>query len=123
MSAPRRASTRTFVVIGVLASLVVAGLLSWYASSSPDGLERVAEDQGFSQTARDHGAADSPLADYSASGLDDERASSGVAGVVGVVATGAVMGGLVLLLRRRTGSTDPADPTDPAAAQPADREA
>lgn len=99
----RRPRTRTLVLAGVIVSLLVAGLLSWYASSSPDGLERVAQDQGFSQTTDQHAAADSPLAGYGTKGVDDERLSGGVAGVIGVAATGAIMGGLVLLLRRRSG--------------------
>ena len=104
-----RPSTRTLLVVGIVVSLLLAGVLSWYASSSPDGLERVAEDQGFSETSQEHGAADSPLADYGTRGVDDERLSGGVAGVLGVVATGIVMGGLVLLLRRRSAQTRPTD--------------
>jgi hypothetical protein len=108
----RRARTRSFVVAGLLVSLVLAGLLSWYASSSPDGLERVAQDHGLSQTTGEHAAADSPLADYGTRGVDDERLSGGLAGVIGVAATGAVMGGLVLLLRRRSGRREATDLPD-----------
>lgn len=108
----RRLSTRVLVVLGVVVSLLLAGVLSWYASRSPDGLERVAQDQGISQTTDRHRAADSPVADYGTKGVDDERLSGGLAGVVGVVATGVVMGGLVLLLRRRSGQTSPTDIRD-----------
>ena len=105
----RRPRTRSFVVAGLLVSLVLAGLLSWYASSSPDGLERVAEDQGFSQTSRDSRSANSPLAGYGTEGVEDERLSGGLAGVIGVAVTGLVMGGLLLALRRRSGQTRPTD--------------
>jgi hypothetical protein len=105
----RRPSNRTLLVAGVALSLLLAGVLSWYASSSPDGLERVAEDQGFSQTGGDHAAADSPLAGYGTEGVEDERLSGGLAGVVGVAVTGVVMGGLLLALRRRSGQTGPTD--------------
>ncbi len=35
------------VGIGLAVSLLLAGVVSYYASSSPDGLEKVAEDIGF----------------------------------------------------------------------------
>ncbi len=97
----RRMSTRALAVTGVLVSLLVAGVLSFYASANPDGLEYVAEQVGFSDTAEDSAVADSPLADYGTSGVEDERLSVGLAGVVGVVVTGLVAFGLVWLLRRR----------------------
>jgi hypothetical protein len=110
----RRPRTRTLVVVGIALSLLLAGVVSWYASSSPDGLSRVAQDQGFSQTAQKHATADSPLAGY-AKGGGEGRVSGGVAGVIGVAVTGIVMGGLVLLLRRRSASRAPESPTAPTA--------
>jgi hypothetical protein len=38
-----------FIVIGGI--LTIAGVVSWFASASPDGLERVAMDLGFEQQA------------------------------------------------------------------------
>jgi cobalt/nickel transport protein len=99
MSAPRR--TRGLWIAGLLAALLVAGVGSWYASGSPDGLEWAAEETGFSHTAEDSAAADSPLADYAVAGVDSERLSGGLAGVVGVGVTLLVAGGLTLLVRRR----------------------
>ena len=40
-----------FLLGGILVSIIVAGFISYYASSSPDGLEKVAEDKGFLDTA------------------------------------------------------------------------
>lgn len=96
----RRPSTRVVVGAGLLLSLVLAGALSLVASSHPDGLERVAETLGFGSTARDSAAAGSPLADYTAAGVDGPL-SGGLAGIVGVVVVAAVMFGLVALLRWR----------------------
>lgn len=95
-------TTRRFAVLALVASLLVAGVLSWYASGSPDGLEHVAETTGFSQTAQGHAAEEGPLAGYATKGVGNERLSGGLAGVIGVAATGVIMGGLVLALRRRT---------------------
>jgi hypothetical protein len=97
----RLASTRSVVVVGVLVALVLGGVVSFYASSSPDGLTRVAQDHGFSSTEKEHGVSDGPLAGYQAEGLDDARVSGGVAGVVGSLTVLLLTGGLALVLRRR----------------------
>ena len=92
---------------------MIAGVLSYAASSSPDGLDsatqrgcETVEVNGaeqlrgncIAQHAGDHAMASSPLADYSVSGLGDN--SGGVAGVIGVVVTVLVAGGLFWLLAR-----------------------
>ena len=105
MSASR---TRTFVLVGALVEPLIAGGGSWYASSSPDGLEATAAEQGFEHTAQDSASADSPLADYAVSGVDDGRLSGGLAGVIGVLLVLALAGGLTLLVRRRPARDDTA---------------
>jgi hypothetical protein len=112
---------RGFLAAGVVLALLIAGIGSYYASSSPDGLEWSAEEEGFGHTAEDSATADSPLADYAVSGVDDGRLSGGLAGVIGVAATLVLAGGLTLVLRRRSGAAPAAgDPTaDPAPAEPA----
>ncbi|MGY1636398.1 PDGLE domain-containing protein [Geodermatophilus sp. SYSU D00742] len=99
MNAPRR--TRGLWIAGLLVALLVAGVGSWYASGSPDGLEWAAEETGFSHTAEDSPVADSPLADYAVAGVESERLSGGLAGAVGVAVTLLLAGGLTLLVRRR----------------------
>ena len=94
-------SNRKFLIVGLLISALLAGGASFYASSSPDGLEKVAQDVGFIDTAKDHANSDTALADYGVKGVENESLSVGVAGVIGVIATGAVSGGLFLLLRRK----------------------
>ena len=94
-------SNRKFIFVGLLISALLAGGASFYASSSPDGLEKVAEEVGFIDTAKESTNADTALADYGVKGVENERLSVGVAGLIGVVATGAVSGGLFLLLRRK----------------------
>lgn len=95
-------TTRRFAAFALVLSLLLAGVLSWYSSRSPDGLEHVAESTGFAQTAQEHAAAGGPLADYETKGVEDGLLSTGLAGVIGVLATGLVMGGLLVVLRRRT---------------------
>lgn len=93
--------TRTLVIVGLLVALLLAGVVSYYASDGPDGLNRVAQDHGFASARKRHAADDSPLAGYRAKGVDDGRLSGGLAGVVGSVVVLALAGGLALVVRRR----------------------
>lgn len=101
-----------------LMALVIAGALSYFADSDPDGLDS-ATTQGcvvagekltgkcIAQNAGDHHLSDSPLADYAVGG--DDR-FTGVAGVLGVLATAVVAGGLFWLLRRRPAKSEKNSP-------------
>jgi hypothetical protein len=102
----RRVSTRALLVAGLAVTLLLAGFVSFYASSHPDGLESVAEQVGFSQTAQEHASSGSPFADYGTQGVSNQRLSGGVAGVVGVLVVALLGGGLAWALRRR-GPSDP----------------
>ena len=96
-------STRVVVVVGLLVALVLAGVVSLYASRSPDGLNRVARDQGFAQTERPHAADGSPLAGYRTRGVADVGLSEALSRVVGAGVVLALASGLVLVVRRRGG--------------------
>lgn len=99
-AAPRR-STRRVWLAGLAAALVCAGGVSYYASASPDGLEKVAHDQGIDAKTKAHASKDSPLADYSVKDIANPRLAGGLAGVIGVGATLAVGTGVFVVLRRR----------------------
>ncbi|MFB6436895.1 energy-coupling factor ABC transporter permease [Streptomyces sp. NPDC056411] len=109
-----RRSVRPVWLAGLAAALLCAGGLSYYASASPDGLEKVAHDQGIDAKTKPHASEDSPLADYSVKDIADARLSGGLAGVIGVGATLAVGTGVFVVLRRRRGAeTRPAADTAP----------
>ena len=107
-------STATRFYVGFLViALLIAGGLSYFASSAPDGLDTVAlngcrsvqtadgeELTGdcIAQHAGEHATAGSPLADYS---LFGGHGTVGPAGIIGVIVTLTVAGGLFWLLRRR----------------------
>lgn len=97
----KRISQRAVMVSALLLALAIAGLVSFYASASPDGLNKVAGEVGFADTETEHASSGSPLAGYETSGLDSARASRAVAGVTGCVAVLAITGGLVWVTRRR----------------------
>ncbi|MER6913198.1 energy-coupling factor ABC transporter permease [Streptomyces sp. NPDC000594] len=81
------APPRRFLFAGLAVAAVLAGGVSFYASASPDGLEKVAADHGMDEHAEEHAAADSPLADYGFGDLTDDRLATGLAGLTGVAVT------------------------------------
>jgi len=68
-------------VVGYVIALA-AVLIAPFASSSPDGLERVAEDQGFIETALD--APYAIIADYALPGIANEGLATILGGFIGV---------------------------------------
>lgn len=109
---PRAALSANGFLFGFAAvAVLVAGLLSYVASSRPDGLDAttqrgctVVEVDGteelhgecIAQNAESHALADSPLADYTIGG--DDRLT-GIAGVLGVAAAFAALFAVVRLVR------------------------
>ncbi|MEU5281571.1 energy-coupling factor ABC transporter permease [Streptomyces asoensis] len=101
-----RTSRRTLWVTGLVTSLVLAGFVSFYASSNPDGLEKVAADKGIDKKTGQHASADSPLADYGVKDVSDARLSGGLAGVIGVGATVVAGSTVFWAVRRRRAGDD-----------------
>lgn len=88
------------IVAGLVLSLLLASGLSFYASSQPDGFEKAAGKIGFLDTAKESPLKESPLAEYGVSGIDNERLSGGVAGVIGVASTAAISFAIFYGMRR-----------------------
>ncbi|MDA0178866.1 energy-coupling factor ABC transporter permease [Solirubrobacter phytolaccae] len=93
----RPALARPFVVVGLAVAIGLATAASPFASSHPDGLERVAEDKGFAVAGQ---ASSGPISDYAFPGLDDARLATGLAGFAGTLAVFAVGSALVRGRRR-----------------------
>lgn len=119
MTKPERLSRRTVVVAGLVLALLLAGFASYYASSDPDGLTKVASDQGFDRAATDHDLDDSPLGGYEVEGVQDSRLSGGLAGVMGVGVTFLVVAGLVFLVGRTGSRPTPGTTSEHPQHQPA----
>jgi cobalt/nickel transport system permease protein len=87
---------------GLGVAVLLGALASPFASSFPDGLEKVAEKAGFLHRADGRPVwGSSPLPDYAVPGVKAEGLATGLAGAAGTAAVFAV-GFLVLrLLRRR----------------------
>ncbi|GIE90638.1 PDGLE domain-containing protein [Actinoplanes regularis] len=107
-----------FLAGGLLVALLLAGVVSNFASSSPDGLDATAREgcvfnaddeitggTCMLQQEREHQLKDSPLADYGIKGIHNTYLSTGLAGVAGVLITfGLGAGGFWLVRRREQGA-------------------
>ena len=105
---------RIFLLSGLLVSLLLAGVVSSFASSSPDGLDSAAREgctfdaddnitggTCMAQREQEHQLADGPLAEYGIKGIDNEYLSTGLSGVLGVLVTFGIGAGVFWLVRRR----------------------
>ena len=108
-----RGRTLGFLLGFLAVALLVAGGFSYLASPDPDGLDTVAlqgcqiteTDAGeqlagtcIAQNATNHALGSSPLADYTVGG---GAGTTGLAGILGVIVTLVLAGGLFWVLRRR----------------------
>jgi hypothetical protein len=77
-----------FIITGLAIALFLAIFISPFASLDPDGLEKVAQDKGFMEHAKEEGAASresSPIPDYAIPGIKNEKIATGLAGLIGTV--------------------------------------
>lgn len=77
-----------FIITGLAIALFLAIFISPFASSDPDGLEKVAEDKGFMEQAEGEGVTSwesSPVPDYAVPGIKNEKIATGLAGLIGTV--------------------------------------
>ncbi|MET0696949.1 MAG: energy-coupling factor ABC transporter permease [Acidimicrobiia bacterium] len=102
---PVRAGAWGFAAAGLVVAALLVLVVAPLASSEPDGLERVAIDQGFIDSAEDHPLADSPLADYEVAGIEEEATGIRLSGLIGVLITfgvGAAIVGAFVVIRRKS---------------------
>ena len=81
-----RISTRIVLILGLALAVGLAVFVSPYASSSPDGLEKVAESKSFIDDGRLHALQESsPVPDYAFPGVSDPRLATALAGFTGTL--------------------------------------
>ena len=99
----------TFLIAAGVGLALLITFFSPFASSNPDGLERVAEDKEFIETAEDPGYEIIP--DYTFPGVENERLATILSGIVGVLVVAAIgLGvgyGMRALARSRAEGTPP----------------
>jgi len=79
---------RNLIIAGLLVAIFLALFLSPFASSYPDGLEKVAEKLGFIDKENAH--LNSPLPDYTLPFVKNEKISTSLAGVIGTILVFAI---------------------------------
>ncbi|HNQ50864.1 MAG TPA: PDGLE domain-containing protein [Candidatus Omnitrophota bacterium] len=89
------------ILFGLLAALFLAMALSPFASSFPDGLERVAEDKGFLEKGEAEPVVASPVPDYSWPGVKSEKLATSAAGVAGTLLVFGAACGFGALLKKK----------------------
>ncbi len=72
-----------------IAAVFIGGIVSLFASASPDGLEKVAEAQGFLGQGKQLFAA--ALPDYMMPGIHNEKLATSLAGIIGTTAVFIVL--------------------------------
>jgi hypothetical protein len=93
------------IAVGLGLAIVVA-LFSPWASSHPDGLEKVAEDKEFLEEAKDPSYEIIP--DYTFPGVENEKVATILSGLIGIAIVAGLCFGLTYILkvtRRRDEST------------------
>lgn len=86
------------IFIGLVLAVALA-IFSFLASSSPDGLERIAEDKNFMEKATK--VIKSPIPDYLFPGIKNEKLAGSFAGIAGVLILFALGMTLAKLLKER----------------------
>ena len=96
----RRVILKNSVIFGLIVALICAGLISLFASSFPDGLERVAEDLGFLEKGEGEPILKSPIPDYTLPGIKNEKLATSIAGIVGTLLVFAVGFGTAKIIQQ-----------------------
>jgi len=94
-------SARRLFVALALVAVVLAGAVSLFASSAPDGLDRVARDHGLARDEKPHALDDGPMAGYGMRGVATPWLSQSIAGVAGVGVVLVLTSGLAFAVRRK----------------------
>ena len=93
---------RLFTILALALVVGLATAASPFASSHPDGLEKVAQEKAFLDTGRLAPIQeDAPVPDYAVPGVTNERLATGLAGFAGTLGVFAVGFGIAAVARRR----------------------
>jgi PDGLE domain-containing protein len=92
---------RRLTILALAVAIVLATAFSPFAANSPDGLEKVAEQQGFADRGRLAPVQESaPAPDYAFPGVEDARLASALAGLAGALGVFALGAGVAAAVRR-----------------------
>jgi hypothetical protein len=94
---------RLFTILALALAIGLGTALSPFASSSPDGLEKVAQRKAFVDEGRTQDRA--LLSDYAIPGVRDQRLATGLARFAGTLAVFLAGYGVAAAVRRRPVAT------------------
>ena len=92
--------SKRYIFLWLLAALILAFFISPFASSSPDGLEKVAGDRGFLEKGEIKPIVNSPIPDYTWPGINSEGIATGLAGILGTLVVFGLAYGIGAMLKR-----------------------
>lgn len=97
--------TTTFIMVGIIAALIIAVFISPFASSFPDGLEKVAENFGFLSKAQ-NAISDRffLIPGYTFKAIDNPLWQGALSGLFGVLIVLAIFGIIFLIFKAATKS-------------------
>jgi hypothetical protein len=97
----RRLKSIPFIALTLAVAVGLAAGLSPFASAQPDGLMRVASDQGFFDKGGPHSLQQhSPISGYAFPGVENPYLAKGLAGFIGTLGVFAVAYASAWALRR-----------------------
>ncbi len=97
----KKKQNTSFIIAALFICLVIAFILSPFASSGPDGLEKAAEKLGFLHLGELSVWAHSLMPDYSIPLLGERPLSGMIAGLLGTLLLFGLGWGVGMVLRRR----------------------
>lgn len=92
------------IFFALLIALVLAVIFSPFASSWPDGLERVAEDKGFLHRGEGEPLIPAPIPDYAVPGIANGSLATALAGLLGTLIVFGLTYGMAAVIRKRSHS-------------------
>ncbi len=95
---------KKLVITGLFIAIAIAVFLSPFASSHPDGLEKVAEDKNFLQAAEEKEIIKAPVPDYSMPGIKNKTIAGSVAGLIGTIIVFCIAYGIGIFLKKKATS-------------------
>ena len=95
-----------FIWIGLGVAIFLALVLSPFASSSPDGLKKVAETKGFSEKAESWKLwKHAPFSDYSIPWIRNQKVSTALSGLIGTLAIFLIVVGIGKSMKKSQAKT------------------
>ena len=92
---------KKIIFVGLFIAVAVAIFLAPFASSHPDGLEKIAEEKGFLHKGESTELFHAPIPDYEMPGVKQEKIAVSIAGIIGTLVTFFAAYGIGYSIKKR----------------------